>query len=992
MAVLPDIANVSTQTFNSTTTSFTSTALTIGPNDNAVILALEAYTDNSSQFSSVVWNGTGTFVRLGGVQNADLTWTDFWVLVAGMTGFAAGSGTLKVTYPAALPGNSYITWIPLSGVNITIPPTTGNGGSAFGTVATASNSTGSPISVTGTGTTSANDIYVGLGQFNATSITQTNGSGTNLGKSTAAPVASASTDTMPGNASGVFTWTGSGGSNNNANGIAVAVFGFVPPLIGIGATASAFSTATVTPTLPVGYVAGQLLLMQVSAQMGALSGAPSIPGYVLKSPNVNETTTLLYARIATATSADQPTFGVSWSGSPGYFLACISAWSINPGSLSTLVSSSADFSAANLLSGIDYPALTVAQPNQLIICAGAKNTALATSTWNTPSGFTIAQSGIQPSNLAMVMNYQLQTSAANISSFLQTQVAGDSSAQNYASLTLAINTSAAILSSSAQGVASFTAQLVAPFLALFGGKASFGTAGLFESRGIAEAAITAALTNWATVTLTGPLYNGLGGALDGYLWTTPKPQIGTVLYYDATNITIATDGEISSTSDNCQAVIQFNDPSAGWTYAVVDIEPGEVSYALGESTLTATLSGAAQAMSATVAALAHLSDALSTTIKLASTSGGDATLSGVLTGGAQLIASAAALASMAPQLTTHIPLLIAAQALARVSDQLSTSFALATNAAAQASASGNLTSHIPLATSARAQASLTPSFSGAAAFTAAGHALAHLSDALSTLIPLAASPAGIAAFQGNMTTGAGRSLAAIGSALSSFRGTFSIGSGFKTAAQAQASMSAQLFYGINLNALFSGLATFDPPFIVTLQQLPTPVSVAHQIPGIYQPGAQPWGQFDVGVGEIDFFGIDWTYWLANKWQPGTVMAAAEIIRPYPWTGYDYVCVISGQTANLPPVWPTVLGGLVADGATIWQAQAVSANSLLTTVLAATYAAPTGVIAIPYMPSGQLTPVQIDLTGATKGQSYTVQCTAELANGSFLVGELVFDVS
>lgn len=226
MAAAPDIPNVSTQTFNSTTTSFTSSSVTIGAADNAVVLALEAYTDNSSQFSSVVWNGTGTFVRLGGVQNADLTWTDYWVLVAGMTGFTAGaSGTVVVTYPASLPGFSYITWVPLSGVNLVTLPTTGNGGSGFGTIATNTNSTGAPISVTGTGTTSPNDIYLGLGQFNTTSISQTNGSGTNLGKSTTAPVQSASTDYMPGNASGVFTWTGSGGSDNNANAIAMAIFG-----------------------------------------------------------------------------------------------------------------------------------------------------------------------------------------------------------------------------------------------------------------------------------------------------------------------------------------------------------------------------------------------------------------------------------------------------------------------------------------------------------------------------------------------------------------------------------------------------------------------------------------------------------------------------------------------------------------------------------------------------------------------------------------------
>lgn len=222
----------------------------------------------------------------------------------------------------------------------------------------------------------------------------------------------------------------------------------MPILINAAAVSSSFNEATLTPALPTGYTTGQLLLLHTCAQMGN-PGTPSVTGYTLISPGVHSQQNALFARIATNDSSDQPSF--AWTNVSSYALAYLSAWDISPVSIGSLVQASIDFENNNLASGILYQGITVPANNLLILCGGAKNTNLSSITWNAPSGFTIAQHGIQATDVAIVMNYQLQTTATNVSTFGQTQTVNDSSNKNYQSFTLALQTSFSPPGSSGSG-------------------------------------------------------------------------------------------------------------------------------------------------------------------------------------------------------------------------------------------------------------------------------------------------------------------------------------------------------------------------------------------------------------------------------------------------------------------------------------------------------------------------------------------------------------
>jgi hypothetical protein len=70
-------------------------------------------------------------------------------------------------------------------------------------------------------------------------------------------------------------------------------------------------------------------------------------------------------------------------------------------------------------------------------------------------------------------------------------------------------------------------------------------------------AATATLTNFASVVLTSPPYLGVGSIYDPNFWLDAAPVVGDTLFYDP-KITVAANGEISSSTNPCQAVVQFN--------------------------------------------------------------------------------------------------------------------------------------------------------------------------------------------------------------------------------------------------------------------------------------------------------------------------------------------------------------------------------------------------------------------------------------------------
>ncbi len=546
------------------------------------------------------------------------------------------------------------------------------------------------------------------------------------------------------------------------------------------------------------------------------------------------------------------------------------------------------------------------------------------------------------------------------------------------------------LSSSSGGIASASAQLVPSLLSFARGLANFGPFGIFETAARGVASGSGLLIGLASVTLTSPPAPGIGTVYDPYLWTTPFPQPGDVIYYDPTYITIDPGGGIYSTSNNCSALIQFYRANVGWTEAILVITPYDVSYAQAQASLIATLSGAAQALLATSTAVASLTPTLLTNIPAAAAPAVIASLLSTLSSGAGMVAQGAALASSVAALSSGVALATAAQGLASAADLLSTGIAASAQVLSKAGSQTALSAQGHFASVARAQASATPALSLAANFIQSARALAAVRAALSTIITVAGSGSAHASISASLLVP--RSLNNQAQGRASAQASLSIGSGFKAQSYATAAASGSLFYGINLATLISAEATFDPPLLVTLQLLTQPVLLANQIPGIYQPTPEPWGQFNISAGQKSFYGIDWTYWICYRWQPGYSAAQGYVVRPFPWTGFEYICTQAGQTANYPPVWPEEIGQYVVDGSVIWQAQALGADSLQTTVVSALYNVPAGITAIPYLPQGNLTPVLIDATLASPGTSYAVACVTQMASGDFLVGQMIFDVS
>src|SRR5271156_5448494 len=89
--------------------------------------------------------------------------------------------------------------------------------------------------------------------------------------------------------------------------------------VAYGAATSGSSNAALTPALPAGILAGNLLLMGSGIYMGATT-QPDLTsqGWYLASPQVNQTTQALYMRIATGNSADNISINWGYPGTTAY--------------------------------------------------------------------------------------------------------------------------------------------------------------------------------------------------------------------------------------------------------------------------------------------------------------------------------------------------------------------------------------------------------------------------------------------------------------------------------------------------------------------------------------------------------------------------------------------------------------------------------------------------------------------------------------------------
>ena len=232
--------------------------------------------------------------------------------------------------------------------------------------------------------------------------------------------------------------------------------------------------------------------------------------------------------------------------------------------------------------------------------------------------------------------------------------------------------------------------------------------------GSSVSAAAAALLNYASVVLGPTVYAGIGSILDpNAQWTAGAPYVGNTVYYDATHISILSDGEVVSNSNNTVALAQWYNGTT-WSQLFIVLTPNMVSYANAVSVALATMSTAIQ-LSAAATSLSSAAAGLTTHVPLAG--------------------AAADLSAATSTLNTAIRLVAAAVDTSTASGTLFALDSIAGNAVSTDTATGNLLAQIVLI----AQAAVTVSTAAAA---------------ITTHIMAAANAASASAASGNMTSGA----------------------------------------------------------------------------------------------------------------------------------------------------------------------------------------------------------------------------------------------
>jgi hypothetical protein len=487
------------------------------------------------------------------------------------------------------------------------------------------------------------------------------------------------------------------------------------------------------------------------------------------------------------------------------------------------------------------------------------------------------------------------------------------------------------------------------------------------------AGLNAESAGYASVTLAGPLFTGVGSILSAYAnWSIQPPVIGSVIWYDPTYMTILPDGEIVGTTNNFSALAQFYTGSA-WSDLTVLVTPGLSAVSYGEANGHATITTGIP-LGAIGSSVAQGLAALSTmpVDQIAAIGRVVANGAAALTTGIDLVATGNVAANGAAFLLVGAGLAAVGNAVATGYANLSVPSQLHATANVAANGLAILSTGSSLAAHGQASANGCAAIVTAIEMRAVGQAAANGVAGIITQILLNASGSVDAEGVANLAIGA--SLQAIGSAIAN--GSASI-------------VAGQLVFATG-NVAANGLADF------TADGPADPVSIWNQVPGKFNPilGIEqpPLGVFACGIGMEDFYGIDWTIWLAQRWAAGALVAEGYAIQPWPATGFQYVCTQAGASGSSVPAWPLQNGATCIDGSVIWTAEPVDFTSLLTTVVSAQWSSLNGpLVAIGEGYEGQLTPVLIITNGCISGTTYPVECIVSLANETTMTGTLLFEV-
>jgi hypothetical protein len=329
------------------------------------------------------------------------------------------------------------------------------------------------------------------------------------------------------------------------------------------------------------------------------------------------------------------------------------------------------------------------------------------------------------------------TAAAALSTQIKLGAAAADVESSTGALTTAIRLAAAATdAAAASGSLAAGAVLAATALDVATATAALSTAIRANGQAIDVATANGTLTNWASVTLSGTLYTGQGGALDPNFWLDSVPQLGTTLYYDATHITIYPNAEISSDVANCAAVVQFFD-GTDWALGLIVFTDQLAAVVKDVASSSAAMSTAIN-LAAAASALATATAAFSTGAGMNAAGTDVAAASGALTTKIPLSALAAEVATAVGALTNQIKLGAVASDVVTANAQINGIISLQAAATVTAAASAALTTQISPAANAQVLATGAASMTTAIRATASAADIASAAASLSSAIVLIA--------------------------------------------------------------------------------------------------------------------------------------------------------------------------------------------------------------------------------------------------------------
>ena len=143
------------------------------------------------------------------------------------------------------------------------------------------------------------------------------------------------------------------------------------------------------------------------------------------------------------------------------------------------------------------------------------------------------------------------------------------------------------------------------------------------------------------------------------------------------------------------------------------------------------------------------------------------------------------------------------------------------------------------------------------------------------------------------------------------------------------------------------------------------------------------------------YGFDWTRAFSRLWAKDKPFGTGVTVRPAgPVTGYQYRSS-GGQSGEVEPNWPKVLGATIVDGSITWEAELYTVDSLQDRIDTDTWVASDspGLTLVPSAPvdtAGEQLTVAV-ISGGVAGTTYTVENEVFTTEGLEYVARLVLTI-